>query len=127
MLIVIQSAQAELVERTTENERYKSELRDRFLTFGYQVALELQKLGYLADLFDPRTGLPMMSPAGQRRLDDVAVVQSVLGYQTSDRGGCCVLEHPTLGAAVYPSTLVSSASPAVLELVVDQILAGVTL
>lgn len=127
VLIVIQSAQAELLERTPENERSKAELRDRFLTFSYKVALELQKLGYLADVFDPRTGLPMMSPTGQRRLDDVAVVQSVLGYQTSDCGGCCVLEHPTLGAGVYPSTLVSSASPAVLELVVDQILTGITL
>lgn len=127
VLIVIQPAQAELVERTPENERFKSELRDRFLKFGYQVARELQKLGHLADLFDPRTGLPMMSPGGPRRLDDVAVVQSVLGYQTRDRGGCCVLEHPTLGAAVYPSTLVSSASPAVLELVVEQILTGIPL
>lgn len=122
VLIVIQPCPAEFVERTPENEQFKSELRDRFLTFGCQIARELQKLGYLADLFDPRSGLPLMSPAGQRRLDDVAVVQSVLGYETSDRSGCCVLVHPTLGTAIYPSTLASSALPAALKLVVDKIL-----
>jgi len=122
VLIVIQPCPAEFVERTPENEQFKSELRDRFLTVGCEIARELQKLGYLADLFDPRSGLPIMSPAGQRRLDDVAVVQSVLGYETSDRSGCCVLVHPTLGTAIYPSTLASSALPAALKLVVDKIL-----
>ena len=110
------------MERTAENERHKSELRDRFLKVGFQIALELQKLGHLADLFDPCSGLPTLSVAGHKRLDDVAVAQSVLGYETCDRGGCHVLVHPTLGAAVYPSTLVSSAPPAAMELAVAYVL-----
>ncbi len=126
VLIVIQPCRVEFVERTSENERYKSELRDRFLKVGFQIALELQKLGHLADLFDPRSGLPMLSVTGHKRLDDVAVAQSVLGYKTCDRGGCHVLVHPTLGAAVYPSTLVSSAPPAVMESVVAYILTNKT-
>lgn len=126
VLVVIQLCRVELIERTPENEHYKSELRDRFLTVGHQIALELQKLGHLADFFDPRSGLPILSTAGHKRLDDVAVVQSVLGYKTCDRGGCHILVHPTLGTAIYPSTLVSSAPPAAMESVVTQVLTGET-
>lgn len=127
VLVVLQSCQQPFLERTPATEQKKAWLRDQFLAFGSQVALELQSRGYQADLFDPRTGLPLMSPPGDKHLDDVALVQAVLGYETSDRNGCSLVLHPTLGAAVYPSTLVSSAPPSVLESVVNDVLSELTL
>ena len=111
VLIVLQPCTCNLLERTPLAEQQKFELRQKFLQFGYDVAAKLQQLGHLVDVFDPRTGLPLLSQAGPSKLDDVAVVRSCLGYPSSSSHGCSVVVHPTWGSSVYPSTLVSSAPP----------------
>jgi hypothetical protein len=117
VLIVLQPCNCDLLERTDKTEEQKQLLRRQFLQFGRRVARKLQHLGHLADLFDPRTGLPLFSQPGQLWLDDVAVVRACLGYQSVSHCGCSVLIHPVWGNAVYPSTLVSSAAPDLVELV----------
>lgn len=124
VLVVLQPCQLALLERTPETETQKNQLREKFIGFGYSVALKLKSTGHWADLFDPRTGFPMLSEAGYLKLDDTAVVQSCLGYQLTAQSGCFVIEHPTWGTAVYPSILVSSASPTVVELVAREIAAS---
>ena len=47
--------------------------------------------------------------------DDVAVVRASLGYPIALQGDCLISLHPDWGSAVYPSILVSSAPPTVLE------------
>lgn len=115
VLIVLQPSDCDLLEQTPITEQKKQRLRQRFLEWGKSTADRLHQMGYAADLFDPRTGLPILSLAGSLRLDDVAVVQSCLGYPTCDRCGCSVILHPTWGSAVYPSILVSSAPPIKVE------------
>jgi len=122
VLVVLQLCQFALIERTAETENYKDQLRQQFIDFGNHVVSKLRAMNYLADMFDPCTGWPLDSPAGQLRLDDVAVVRSILGYSVVDCGPCMTLVHPTWGKAVYPSTLVSSAPPHVLKDVVSSIL-----
>jgi hypothetical protein len=119
VLIVIQPCELALVDRTAETEIHKFQLRQKFTEFGYKIVTQLQQNGHFADLFDPKTGLPMFSVPGQLRLDDVAVIRSTLGYSVLNRGGCLTIEHPTWGSAVYPSILVTSACSAVLERVVQ--------
>ena len=68
----------------------------------------------------------MNSPPGQLKLDDVAVVNSILGYSISRSGPCSTIVHPTWGRFVYPSTLVSSASPHVVEAVVRSIVTSMS-
>ncbi len=117
VLIVLQPCSCDLLERTPVAEEQKQQLRQSFLQFGYEVAAKLNYLGHLVEVFDPRTGLPLLSSAGQLRLDDVAIVRSCLGYPTVDSFGCSVILHPDWGSSVYPSTLLSSAAPDLVDLV----------
>lgn len=125
IVVVLQPSQLELVARTPEAEHQKHQLRSRFLNFGFKVARQLQKMGHSVELFDPRTGLPVLSRAGSLRLDDVAVVRSSLGYATTQIGECFTILHPDWGSAVYPSIVMSSADRTLVESVVESVINGV--
>ncbi|WP_299484550.1 methylmalonic aciduria and homocystinuria type D protein [Acaryochloris sp. IP29b_bin.137] len=111
VIIVFQHCPVLLLEKTTETEFHKQQLRAQFVQLGRRIVLCLQHLGYQAEIFDPRTGYPILSHPGPMRLDDVAVVQTSLGYPLAQTGGCRIIEHPIWGNAVYPSILLSSAEP----------------
>ncbi len=115
VLVVLQPCQMELMQVTPETDAQKQQLRQRFLDFGLAIVQNLRRAGHLADLFDPRTGHPFLSQAGTLRLDDVAVVRSILGYSTTRFGNCCGILHPQWGSAVYPSILISSAESSQVE------------
>jgi Methylmalonic aciduria and homocystinuria type D protein len=115
MLIVLQPCDCDLLERSPTAEAQKRKLRRQFLKFGYAIAAQLTDRGHAAAIFDPRTGLPLLARPGSLRLDDVAIVQATLGYRTACSHGCSIVLHPIWGLAVYPSTLVSSAEPALVE------------
>lgn len=119
VLIVLQACPFTLLHKTSETELYKDKLRQQFFRLGVPIAHHLQTLGYLADLFDPQTGWPLLSKPGFVQLDDVAVVQSSLGYARIISGGCAIVEHPEWGHGVYPSILVSSAAPQVVAAVAE--------
>jgi len=126
VVVVLQLCQFAFLERTVETEIYKNEFRQQFLEFGSQIVSQLGAMGYLADMFDPRTGFPMTSPPGQVRLSDVKVVGATLGYTIDRSGQCAAIVHPTWGKAVYPSTIVSSARANVVEEVVAHVVATST-
>jgi len=124
VLVVLQLCQFTFLERTVDTEISKNRFRQQFIEFGSQIVLQLKTMGHLADLFEPRTGRPMTSPPGQLWLSDVKLVHSTLGYAINHSGPCAMIVHPNWGRAVYPSTLVSSAPPHVLEGVVSSIAAS---
>lgn len=115
ILVVLQMSHYVLLEKTPETELHKQRLRERFVAFGCTLASTLWEMGYQAEVFDPQTGLPLLSKPGELKLDDVAVVQACLGYSLTDSGGCSVVHHPEWGSAVYPSVVVSSAHPTIIE------------
>jgi hypothetical protein len=117
-LIILQRCQLDLIEHNPDTEVQKRHLRQSFLTFGLQIAFYLKNLNLKTEVFDPRTGQPVLSMPGSMALSDVAIAQAMLGYPTIQSGRCSILVHPQWGSAVYPSTLVSSASPAQLSAVV---------
>jgi Methylmalonic aciduria and homocystinuria type D protein len=118
---MLQPCPVVLLDRTAETESCKDQLRQQFLELSATIAAQLQQMGYLVTRFDPRTGLPIDCRPGELRLDDVAVVRSLLGYSIEDHGGCATILHPSWGRAVYPSVLLSSASPEVVERVMRAI------
>lgn len=124
VLIVLQLCQFTFLERTVDTEIYKNQFHQQFIEFGSQIVFQLRAMGYLADMFDPRTGWPITSPPGQLRLSDVKVVRAALGYSIDRNGPCAMIVHPTWGRAVYPSTLVSSAQLHVVEGIVANIVAS---
>ncbi|NDJ17347.1 methylmalonic aciduria and homocystinuria type D protein [Myxacorys almedinensis] len=115
IVVILQPAELELTHCTPAAEHCKHRLRQRFLDIGLAIIEHLKQLGYLADGFDPKTGLPLTSQAGFMRLDDVAVVRSSLGYPAAQLGACSTLVHPLWGSAVYPSILMSSADTKLVE------------
>lgn len=123
VLIVLQHCPVALTKRTPEAEIHKHYLRAQFLQLGQRIVDQLQVMGYQADLFDPRTGQPVLSPPGSLALDDVAVVHDVLGYPVIQAGRCWLIQHPTWGAAVFPSIIVSSARPEIATTVAEGLIA----
>jgi hypothetical protein len=121
VLVILQRSPTFLLDRTTETEACKSQLRQQFIELGKHITQTLQQITHLAAVFDPCTGLPLGSLAGELRLDDVAVVRSLLGYAIATIGGCSIVIHPEWGSAVYPSVLLSSASPETLEIAVKTV------
>ena len=111
LMVLLQPCPVSLHEMTSETERQKQRLRRRFLKLLEPLTADLRAAGYAADGFDPRTGKPCHSRPGALTLDDVAVVQSVLGYPLVLTGGCHLIHHPVWGCGIFPSVLVSEASP----------------
>uniref|UniRef100_A0A832M2P8 Methylmalonic aciduria and homocystinuria type D protein n=1 Tax=Oscillatoriales cyanobacterium SpSt-402 TaxID=2282168 RepID=A0A832M2P8_9CYAN len=124
VLIVIQYAGCALVERTERTEARKNQLRQNFLELADAIAIRLHCLGYLVDMFDPKTGFPISSKPGVIKLDDVAVVHSCLGYSVMQVEGCSILLHPNWGTAIYPSVILSSATPEVVTQVASSVIRG---
>ncbi|MGP1386645.1 MAG: methylmalonic aciduria and homocystinuria type D protein [Thainema sp.] len=122
VLIVLQQVQEPLCAPTPRIDGYKQRCRHRFLVWAEQMTSQLQAKGYRCDIFDPRTGQPMLSEPGERCLDDAAVVQACLHYDLKPCGDCCVINHPEWGSAVYPSILMTSAPLVVLHQVTARVL-----
>jgi hypothetical protein len=121
ILLVLQPAEINLLQPCQQVHEEKQQLRQQFLEFANTIAQTLKQSGHLVEIFDPRSGLPMLSPAGTLHLDDVAVVQNCLGYPVVAAGGCATILHPEWGSAVYPSTLLCSASPRTLQALLENL------
>jgi hypothetical protein len=114
VVVVLQRSRFELVDDNSVISSEKQRLREKFMRFGLDVAFNLRDCGYLTDLIDPRTGYPLLSHPGQIPHDDTAAVKALLGYPIL-KNQCRVLVHPQWGTAVYPSILVSTAPPIMIE------------
>jgi hypothetical protein len=122
VLIVLQHCPVFLGEKTAETEFHKQQLRAQFVQLGRRIVLKLNQLNYQAEIFDPRTGFPLLSQPGSLRLDDVAVIKASLDYPLTEIGGCWIIDHPTWGSAVFPSVLLSAAEPYMTQAVVEEVL-----
>ena len=96
VLIVMQQSSVGLLKRTTETEVQKQQLRQKFINLGQEISKRLQKANYQSEIFDPKTGQPLLSQPGLMTLDDVAVVKSSLGYPLVETGGCWLPKSPVL-------------------------------
>jgi hypothetical protein len=124
LMVILQTCPVSLYEATAATEYQKRRLRRRSLCLVKKLITSLQDAGYAADGFDPRTGKPFYSRPGLLTLDDVAVVQAVLGYPLVASGDCHLIKHPVWGCCVFPTVLVSEATPAILAEIAHPILGG---
>jgi len=121
-IVLLQRCSMSLSCRTHHTEQEKDLLRDRFFHLGNIIAEALMDRGFEVELFDPKTGVPVRSPKGFIKLDDVAVARAALGYPVRQKGGCIYLVHPQWGDGVYPTTMVSSAPHPVAQKVLDTVI-----
>ena len=111
VLIYLQFSPIQLCDRTPQTEEMKDQLRLTFLSRAHHWHHQITHQGHLAEPFDPKYGTPIFSEAGSWPLDDVAVAHALLKFPILEQGGCKLLRHPHWNSAVFPSTLLSSASP----------------
>ena len=84
------------------------------MRFACSLVFQLRDAHYLSDIFDPRNGYPLLSRPGKITLSDTTVVKDLLGFSVI-KGECSLLTHPEWGTAIYPSTIVTSASLEILK------------
>lgn len=114
IILVLQKSNFPLENSSYEIEREKDHLRARFLRFGSNLVFKLRDFKYQSDLFDPRSGYPLLSRPGDMTLNNIALVKDLLGFNVVKQE-CSLLVHPEWGTAIYPSTIVTSASPEILQ------------
>ena len=115
IILVLQQSAVPLQEPSDRVALEKDRLRKKLIRFGSSLIFSLQDLGYYSDLFDPRTGYPLL--ARQKMIcDDNAVVKAILNYKIVSEGQCSLLLHPIWQHSVYPSTIVTSAPRGVVQL-----------
>ena len=122
VFVLLQRSPVMLCQSTGDVETAKQRLRDRSIHLLLPLVERLHDNHYEATLFDPRTGLPYCSHLSGIPLNDVAVIQSVLGYPRHQYGQCYCLVHPTWGSSVYPTIILSSTPPLILQAVAQCIL-----
>lgn len=134
-LVVLQKSRFPLTQAHPELELEKERLRERFLRWAFpwvcqvrdrlnpdnreDVGSPKQSDRILTDLVDPRSGYPLFSRPGEIRHDDVAAASWGLGWEIVAVGECRAMVHPQWGTAVYPATVLSTASPGVLQSFLD--------
>ncbi len=113
-IIVLQKSNFSLENSNHEIEKEKDYLRERFFRLGCNLVFTLRDSQYQSDLFDPRNGYPLLSRPGNITLNDTALVQDSLGFNVVKQR-CSLLIHPQWGTAIYPSTIVTSASSEIIQ------------
>lgn len=121
LILILQQSSISLKNSTSKVIQEKNRLRAEFIRFGCNLIFNLRELGYQSDLFDPRTGHPLLAERGII-LDDNAVARALLNYSVISYRQCSLLIHPEWGARVYPSTIVTSAPLNLLESLIEGVM-----
>ncbi len=122
LVLFLQRSSISLQESDPEAAHEKDILRQEFIRFGCNLIFALQDRGYKSDLFDPRTGYPLLTRPGELKLDDNAVVKALLNYPVISYKSCSLIVHPLWGNCVYPSTIVSSAPQSLIESIINELM-----
>ncbi len=118
--LILQQSQIPLNQLISQVKTEKDRLRNQFMNFSQSVVKNLSDHGFLSDFFDPITGYPVLSRAGEITHDDVAVARALLGCTVTSEH-CCALIHPRWKTAVYPGVLMAEASPVLMQPILTQI------
>ena len=120
IVLWLQQSRLSLKEFNLKVTKEKNRLRANFIRLGCDTIFALIDRGYRSDLFDPRDGYPLLSGRGKLTFDDNAAVNTLLHYPVLDYKNCSLIEHPTWGNNVYPATIVTVATPKVIESIIAQ-------
>ena len=121
LILFLQQSSVSPQEFTIEVTQEKNSLRANFIRFGCSLIFALQDRQYPSDLFDPRTGYPLLASPGMT-WDDNAAVRASLNYPVINYHQCSLLTHPVWQNNVYPGTIVTSAPFDIVELCTQSII-----
>ena len=120
LIVFLQQSAIPLDESDERVTVEKDRLRNEFIRFGTRLIFSLQDLGYISDLFDPRSGYPLLAKPNIT-LDDNATVEALLNYPVVKYQQCSLIVHPRWQHNIYPSTIATSASLEAIEACLGQI------
>lgn len=109
VIIFLQKSAVSFTKLAPDAAAEKDRLRANFIRLGVSLVCALKDLGHNSDLFDPRSGYPLIGRKGKLTLDDNAVVSALLNYPIKNYQNCSLICHPTWKNRVYPSVIVTSA------------------
>lgn len=113
LILVLQQSAISLQKSTISVAVEKERLRIEFIRFGCSLIFTLRDRGYSSDLFDPRTGYPLLAPPDMT-WDDNAAAKALLNYPVVNYQQCSLITHPIWEHYVYPSTIATTAPQALL-------------
>ena len=108
LILVLQQSSLSLKKSTPQVAIEKNRLRAEFIRLGCTLIFALQDLGYESDLFDPRTGYPLIAEPNMT-FDDNAAVKALLNYPVVAHEQCSLITHPVWGHNVYPGAIATAA------------------
>jgi len=109
LILVLQQSSLSLKKSAPQIALEKKLLRAEFMRFGCDLIFALRDLGCESDLFDPRTGYPLLADPGMT-FDDNAAVKALLDYPLINYEGCSLINHPAWEHNVYPGTVATAAN-----------------
>ncbi|MFM2312319.1 MAG: hypothetical protein RLZZ04_1595 [Cyanobacteriota bacterium] len=119
LILVLQQSSLSLQASTGAVAKEKERLRAEFIRFASGLIFALQDQGYSSDLFDPRTGYPLLA-SGDMAWDDNAAVKAILNYPLVSYQQCSLITHPIWEHHVYPATVTTTATLPTVELCLKQ-------
>jgi Methylmalonic aciduria and homocystinuria type D protein len=119
LILVLQQSSISLKDSSSKVTVEKDRLRAELIHFGCNLIFALRGQGYSSDLFDPRTGYPLLAHQGMI-WDDNAVVQALLNYPLIDYQQCSVITHPIWQHHVYPGTIATTAPQGIVKSSLEQ-------
>jgi hypothetical protein len=119
LILVLQQSSISLKDSSSEVTVEKDRLRAELIRFGCNLIFALRDQGYSSDLFDPRTGYPLLAHQGMI-WDDNAVVKALLNYPVIDHQQCSLITHPIWQHHVYPGTIATTAPQALVKSCLEQ-------
>ena len=122
LVLFLQRSTVSLKQSETKIIREKDRLRTKFIRVGCNLIFTLLDKGYQSDLFDPRTGYPLLSQPEKLTFDDNAAIAALLKYPVVSYQNCSLIEHPVWGNHVYPSTLITAAPQDIIESAIASII-----
>ena len=115
LVLVLQRSQVDFKTMNRQVIQAKDKLRANFIRLGCNLIFALLDKGYQSDLFDPRTGYPLLSQPGALTFDDNTAIATLLNYPVVSYQNCSLLTHPQWDYNFYPSTIVTSAPKDIVE------------
>lgn len=119
LILVLQQSSISLKDTSREVMAEKERLRTELIRFGCHLIFALRDQGYSSDLFDPRTGYPLLAPQSMT-WDDNAVVKALLNYPLIDYQQCSLITHPIWQHHVYPGTIATIAPQVLVKSCLEQ-------
>lgn len=114
VLVTFQPSEHDLLAWTPEAAAEKDRLLENFFALCTALCAAIARLEPAAatDFVDPCSGQPARGQRSAGVYSEVEGGQQLLGYVGDQCAQCVVLKHPAWGAAVYPATLITTASAA---------------